>query len=144
MPRSDFSPRASAADDDATIITRGAAPEDRTILSPRRADPLDDKTQIRSSPSTADDSPRRVAFVPGETVERYQVRERTPVLDNVGRTVIPAPASLARQSRNRVAIETATKRKATNRGIGLIVAIAAITLLAVCVVAGVVAILFPF
>ena len=86
----------------------------------------------------------RVAVVPGDKVERYQVRDSVPVIDNVVRTVIPAPApsSSARQSRNTAAIEQATKRKTAKRGVGVIIAIVAVTVLALAVVGGVIVVLF--
>ncbi len=160
----------SAVDDDATTVSRGGVPDERTVVSAGRAEPIDDATQIRgtarpgvdestkltddrrrqqrgpraSAPAPGRLSGGRVAFVPGEKVQSYQVRDRTPVIDNVVRTVIPAPSSPTRQSRNTVAIETATKRKTSNRGIGVIIAIVVVTVLAVAIVGGVIAVLFLF
>ena len=145
--------------DDRTVV-RGAAAEvdDRTAISPGRPDPLDDRTQIRgaarpgvdnehngpraSAPAPGRLSGGRVAFVPGATVERYEVRASAPVIDNVVRTVIPAPASPTRQSRNTTAIESTEQRERSGRRIGVIVAIAAVTFGALAVVAGIVIVLF--
>ena len=153
--------------DDRTIIRGQPADfDDRTAVSPGRVDQFDDATQIRGTARpgvdydtkvTGDRTPRgprasapapgrlsggRVAFVPGEKVERYQVRDTAPAIDNVVRTVIPAPVSQQRQSRNTVAIETATKRSTKSRSIGVVIAIVAVTVLTVAIVAGVLIALF--
>lgn len=153
--------------DDRTVL-RGEQIDldDRTAITPGRIDPFDDATQIRgaarpgvdydtkvtgdrthrgpraSAPAPGRLSGGRVAFVPGEKVERYQVRDTAPPIDNVVRTVIAAPVSPQRQSRNTVAIETATKRATKSRGVGVIVAIVGVTVLVVAVVAAVVVALF--
>ena len=153
--------------DDRTVI-RGEQSDldDRTAITPGRIDPFDDATQIRgtarpgvdydtkvtgdrthrgpraSAPAPGRLSGGRVAFVPGEKIERYQVRDTAPPIDNVVRTVIAAPVSPQRQSRNTVAIETATQRATKSRGIGVIVAIVGVTLLVVAIVAAVVIALF--
>ncbi len=151
-------------DDEATTVSRGGVVDERTVVSAGRPEPVDDATQIRgaarsgidetttlsdgrgrtrppsaSAPAPGRLSGGRVAFVPGDKVQNYQVRDRTPAIDNVVRTVIPAPVSPARQSRNTVAIEAAVKSRTTHRGIGVVVAIVGVTLLALLVVGGVVA-----
>ena len=164
--------RGAAPDlDDRTVVSsRLSDVDERTTVSAGRPEPIDDATQIRGTArpgvdertTLSDDrrqqqrGPRatapapgrlsggRVAFVPGDKVQRYEVRDRTPVVDNVIRTVIPAPSSPARQSRNTVAIEAADKSRTTHRGIGVVVAIVGVTLLALAVVGGVIAVLFLF
>jgi len=158
------SDRQTPADlDDRTVIRGGSTDlDDRTVVSGGRPDSLDDATQVSRGPrpDTSDTqihgtgAPRasapapgrlsggRVAFVPGAKVESYQVRDTAPAIDNVVRTVIPAPVSPARQSRNTVAIEVATKRSTTGRGIGVIIGVIAVTVLTLAIVAGVVVVLF--
>ncbi len=137
--------------DEATVVRGGREVADAGEETVVRRTAADEETVVRATPAPAG-APRgvapgrlsggRVAFVPTDSTERYSVRASAAEPTAVVRTVIPAPVSPTRQSRDTSRIEAGTTKARRKSGAGVVIAIAVVTVLTVAVVAGVIVVAF--
>jgi hypothetical protein len=135
---------------DVTVASRrrAAGADEKTRLSRGRSLPVEDKTVRRDrAPGTARPgvpgrlSGGRVAEVPGENVQRYGVRESAAPSAEVLRTVIEAPVSELRQSRDIHQVEMETRRGRRRGSAFVLVAVPVVTLLTAAIIGAIILLL---